>query len=166
MKWEKGLQIGVHVLFFLCLILVLFGGYFVEFFLQHKPCSLCYLQRLGMILAALCLLINLKGGGNSKSLGVCLLAALFGSIVALRHNSLKFCCTDAIKPVIWGKSLPVWAFWVFGFCMIGIAVLLLFKENIESSQKSSALFKAAFILLSIVLILGVLSALVTRGLGF
>jgi|GEM_PF-2250341 len=166
MGWEKRLQIGLHVLFFISLVLVLFGGYFVEFFLEHKPCALCYLQRISMVLAALCLLINLKGGPNTQSLGVCLLAALFGSIVALRHNSIKFCCEDTIKPVILGKSLPAWALVVFACSMIAIAVLLLFKENTQEVDKSSVLFKGAFILITVVLVLGALSSLSTRGFGF
>lgn len=166
MKWEKRLYLIFHISFFLVLVLVLFGGYFIEFVMKHEPCALCYLQRLGMLLAALCLLINLKKGPSSQSLGVCLLAALFGFLVSLRHNSLKLCCEDRIKPVILGKSLPNWTLWVFGASMLAIALLLMFNQKNVANTKSGRLFKVGFVLISVVLILGIVSTLLTRGLAF
>lgn len=166
MKWENRLYLIFHLSFFAVLVLVLLGGYFVEFVMKHEPCALCYLQRLGMVLAALCLLINLKKGPSPQSLGVCLLSALFGFLVSIRHNSLKFCCESRIKPVVLGKSLPNWALWVFGASMLAIAVLLMFNEKNIATSKSGRFFRVGFLLISAVLILGIVSTLMTRGFAF
>ena len=155
----------VHISFFSILILVLFGAYFVEFILGHQPCALCYLQRIGMILSAACLIINIKEPGNT-SLGVCLLSSLFGCAVALRHNSLKFCCSDYIKPVILGKSLPVWSFYVFVCSMLAVCVMLICRKEKLRQYESDKVYNVSFWILSIVLLIGTASTLVSRGLQF
>ena len=165
MEWKKKLDLMVHLCFYAVLILVLFGGYFIEFIWHHQPCALCYLQRLGMVLASLCLLINLKNP-SSKSLGVCLLSALFGALVALRHNSLKFCCGGSMQPQVLGKTLPIWAFYVFGFSMIAVAILLLFKDRDSLLPQKSTIFRVAFILISFVLLVGIISTLLSKGFSF
>ena len=165
MHWKKKFDLILHLSFYTVLILVLFGGYFIEFILNHEPCALCYLQRLGMILSSLCILINLRTP-SSKSLGVCLLSALFGALVALRHNSLKFCCGGSMQPQILGKSLPAWAFTVFGVSMIAVAILLLYNDRDPLLPQKSRVFKVAFILISLVLLVGILSTLLSRGFGF
>ena len=165
MHWKKKSDLILHLSFYTVLILVLFGGYCIEFIMNHEPCALCYLQRLGMILASLCLLINLKNP-SSKSLGVCLLSALFGALVALRHNSLKFCCGGLMKPQVLGKSLPTWAFYVFGFSMIAVAMLLLANDRDPLLPQKSTIFRVAFILISLVLLVGIISTLLSRGFVF
>jgi disulfide bond formation protein DsbB len=151
--------------FFTTLIAVLFGAYFVEFVLGYKPCALCYLQRIGMLLSAVCLAVNIKDP-TSRSLGVCLLSAVFGAGVALRHNSLKFCCSDSIKPVIFGKSLPVWSFYVFVCSMLAVAVMLVLRKEPLRKDKIDRLFDISFWTLSIVLIIGTTSTFICRGLKF
>ena len=165
MHWKKKIDLMLHLSFYGVLILVLFGGYCMEFVMHYEPCTLCYLQRLGMVLASLCLLINLKHP-SSKSLGVCLLSALFGALVALRHNSLKFCCGGSIQPQVLGKSLPTWAFYVFGCSMMAVAMLLLVSDRDPLLPQKSRVFKVAFILISLALLVGILSTLLSRGFGF
>jgi disulfide bond formation protein DsbB len=155
----------IHMAFFATLIAVLFGAYFVEFVLGHKPCALCYLQRIGMLLSAICLAINIKDPTN-RSLGVCLLSSVFGAGVALRHNSLKFCCPDLIKPVILGKSLPVWSFYVFVCSMVTIAVMLVLRKESLHKDKIDRFFEISFWILSIVLIIGTTSTFICRGFQF
>ena len=155
----------VHIAFFATLVAVLLGAYFVEFVLGYRPCALCYLQRIGMLLSAICLAVNIKDS-SSKSLGVCLLSAVFGAGVALRHNSLKFCCPDDIKPVILGKSLPVWSFYVFVGSMVAVAVMLFLKREPLRKDKLDNLFNISFWILSTVLIIGTISTLICRGLTF
>jgi disulfide bond formation protein DsbB len=165
MDWKKKIDLTLHLCFYGVLILVLFGGYCMEFIMKHEPCALCYLQRLGMVLASLCLLINLKHP-SSKSLGVCLLSSLFGAFVALRHNSLKFCCGGSMQPQILGKSLPTWAFYVFGCSMIAVALLLLVNDRDPLLPQKSTIFRVAFVFISLALLVGILSTLLSRGCGF
>jgi DMSO reductase anchor subunit len=71
-----------------------------------------------------------------------------------------------MQPQVLGKSLPTWAFTVFGFSMIGVAVLLLVNDRDPLVPQKSAIFRVAFILISLALLVGILSTLLSRGFSF
>ncbi|MCX6987696.1 MAG: disulfide bond formation protein B [Chlamydiae bacterium] len=165
MLWKKQLHLVLHITFFLILILVVGGGYFVEWVLDYKPCALCYLQRIGMMVAALSLLINLSED-NRRSLGLCLLSALVGSAVAIRHNLLKFCCAEQIQPIIFGRSLPFWSLIVFISSMVGVAVLLILQDSSNFYRSKGLVYRWLFFILLITTLVGSFSVLLNRGVGF
>lgn len=152
----------IHIAFFLILLVVLLSGHYVEFIMGFSPCALCYLQRFGMLIAALSLLLFWKEEGT-KGLAVCLLASLFGFIVALRHVSLKYCCKDSFSPIVLGKSLPAWSLYVFGLSMIGVVALLLLYGFCRRNLERERWFKRGSYLLFAFLLFGLISVLVQRG---
>ena len=153
------------ITFLSILLLVVCGGYFVEFILHHPPCSLCLLQRVPMIASAICLLIHLREQ-TLKSLGVCLVSALVGAMIALRQNSLKFCGGKSMQPVVLGQTLPFWALLIFAGSMIGIAVLLLLKDSYPFYPVSRGVFRLYVSFLVVVVIIGAFSVLLDRGFSF
>ena len=165
MLWRKRLHLILHIVFFAILILVVGGGYFVEWVLNYKPCALCYLQRIAMMVSALALLINLIED-NMRSLGLCLLSSLVGAAVALRHNLLKFCCEERIQPIIWGKSLPFWALIVFMSSILGVAILLILQDSSNFYRSRGLAYRWLFSILLITTLVGCFSVLFNRGLGF
>ena len=165
MLWRKRLHLILHIAFFAILILVVAGGYFVEWVLGYKPCALCYLQRIGMMASALALLINLSED-SSRGLGLCLLSALVGSAVAIRHNLLKFCCAEQIQPVIWGRSLPFWSLIVFISSMVGVAVLLILQDSSNFYRNRGLVYRWLFSILLIITLVGCFSVVLNRGIGF
>jgi len=165
MLWRKRLHLILHIAFFAILILVVAGGYFVEWVLNYKPCALCYLQRIGMMVAAFALLINLTED-NLRGLGLCLLSALFGAAVAIRHAALKFCSGEPIQPIIFGRSLPGWSLIVFISSMLGITVLLILRDSSDFYRSKGLVYRWLFSILVITTLVGCFSVLLNRGVGF
>lgn len=154
----------IHSAFIATLCAVLFGAYFVEFFLHHSPCRLCYLQRIGLLLSAISLVIGLYRF-SFASLGLCLMSSLFGALVALRHNCLKYCEGISLQPHILGRPLPFWSLCAFVGSFLGVILLLfLIDERKKVIYKASAprIFYSIIILAALI---GTLSAYLENGLA-
>jgi disulfide bond formation protein DsbB len=127
--------LAVH-LEILVLCLVLLGAFGIQFFEGERPCPLCILQRLGMMLAAsgaAYLLVRWKNGELSAAdymtgHAMIILAALGGSFVSVRQDLLHIMPGDpGYGDPVMGLHLYTWALVVF-VCLIGSsAICLLFN---------------------------------------
>lgn len=127
-SWGPGLGLERHInaLMALALSIVLWGAFSVQFFEQEYPCSLCLLQRLGMLGVALGALLNVKFGIRKSHYGLSLLSALLGGVVGLRQFALHVCPGfPTFGTPFWGLSLYTWSLVVFLCSIISIAFLLL-----------------------------------------
>lgn len=154
MLWQKILNTAV-ILIIVCVLLMAYG---VQFLKGEHPCSLCLLQRLGMIGVASSLLLNLRFGTRMSHCALALLSALFGQWVALRHIGLRSCPTSPLSdssPFL-GMHLFMWALIIFSCCMFATA-LILFLQELKGDKRTPPRF-----LLSDKIALGLL-LLVTCG---
>ncbi len=112
------------LIFALCGVLV--GAYCYQLIKSEEPCSLCLLQRLGMIGVAMGILLNLRFGVKGEHYGLALLASIFGFSVSLRQIGLRVCPEfPTFGESIFGYDLYAWAFISFISSILAIAVLLM-----------------------------------------
>lgn len=120
----------LNALLVIGLCAVLFGGLYVQYFHGETPCPLCYLQRLGMVGMATGAALNLAYGLRPAHYGLSLVAAVFGSAVALRQIALHVCPQFSIFGTpIFGLSLYTWSFFVHASTILYIAWLLFLQEE-------------------------------------
>lgn len=125
--------LNIFFIYIICLILL--ASYAYQFILNETPCSLCMLQRVGMIGIASSLLLNLRFGIKIQYYGLAIICALLGRIVALRQIGLHICPDfPAFGRPIFGIDLYVWSFIIFSASIFACAVLLILKgfSNTES----------------------------------
>lgn len=161
MKKEK-ICFVILLCFASTLLLLLFGAYFIEFVLGHIPCRLCYLQRLGLLFSSVCLVISLRRL-SFPSIGICVMSSLFGASVALRHNCLKLCYGVELQPVIFGKGLPFWSFWIFVASLLGLALLLFLIDEKKMVKEQHGLYRIFFVAIVCAALIGTLSAYLQKG---
>jgi disulfide bond formation protein DsbB len=149
-----------YILNFVAIVLLCISlgtGFFLEFFLEQKPCILCFLQRISMIGIGAGLYLNLSIVMTARHYGISLVWALLGLAVALRHNAHNFCLSNEEKGFLFfSHPIYVWSFLTFFLSILGIGILLcchsVDRENgcFKSGQekRSPLVLIAAFLLLS------------------
>ena len=111
-------------IFTLCAILI--AAFFYQVVKGEEPCSLCFLQRLGMTGIAMALLMNLRFGIQVQHYGLAILSALLGRIVALRQINLHICPEiPAFGETVLGFDLYMWSFFIFTTSLFACAILLI-----------------------------------------
>lgn len=144
---------------------ILLGAYIYQDVEREIPCSLCMLQRLAMICIAIGPMLNLRIKFSPLHYGISLLGCIFGSAVSLRQISLHVCPGFPTFGVqVLGFELYTWAFLVFAFSLIGMALLLfLYKEE---EEKSLNIFeKGAFLFIFLITLSNCITTLFECGLS-
>jgi disulfide bond formation protein DsbB len=155
-------------LFIFVLCGILLSAYLYQFIERAEPCSLCLLQRLGMIGVATAILMNLRFGIKVEHYGLAILSALMGRIVSLRQIGLHVCPEFPAfgKPVL-GFDLYVWAFIVFTCSIFACAVLLIlygYSKHHEHHPTWGVFEKIAFWLVVLITFGNVINTLIDCGL--
>ena len=103
----------------LALVGVLLGAFGVQFIEGELPCPLCYLQRMGMALAAIGPCLVILHGVRVRFFGMTIVAALLGGSISARQILLHVCSTTdpGYGSAVMGMHLYSWAFVVF-FVMV------------------------------------------------
>jgi disulfide bond formation protein DsbB len=163
------LAVNLNALVILIISGVLVAAFGVQLFMGEQPCPLCFLQRLGMVGAAIGLVMNLRFGIKAKHYGLTLLSCVLGAGVAIRQTVLHICPSEPSfgMPVL-GLSLWVWSFLVFVCTILAVAILLfLFESNApeEKIQKMNWFSKISVWILALVVFFNILTALHLCGLG-
>jgi disulfide bond formation protein DsbB len=135
-------EIVLNCFFIYLLVVILLGVFLIQYFFKEEPCSLCLLQRIGMLGMAAGALMNIKYGSQRFHYGVSLVFAIFGGFVALRQIALHICPGFPTfgKP-FWGLSLYTWSFLIFCSSVGFIALMLILFNSIPVK---AALRKAGF----------------------
>jgi disulfide bond formation protein DsbB len=157
--WEKHL----NALMAIIISGVLWGALAIQFFKHEEPCSLCLLQRLGMLGVAGGALMNVKFATRKTHYGLSLLAAFFGGFVALRQISLHVCPGfPTFGHPFWGLNLYTWSFFVFASSVVYIGFLLLIFDRQSGSAEATPLNwwgHLAFILVFLVALTNIFTTL-------
>lgn len=120
------IQKFLNLLFVLVLCAVLIAAYIYQLVMSQEPCSLCFLQRLGMIGVATAILMNLRFGIKVQHYGLAILCAFMGRIVSLRQIGLHVCPQfPTFGAPIFGLDLYVWSYLVFSSSIFATAILLI-----------------------------------------
>ncbi|MFL9924055.1 disulfide bond formation protein B [Herbaspirillum lusitanum] len=117
-------------------ILGLFGicaslsiAFYYQLALRELPCPLCLLQRAGMMLIGIGLLMNVRFGVRSAHYGVALAGALATGVIATRQVFLHITPGDTgYGSTLFGLHFYTWAVLSALAAIAGIALLLMLKS--------------------------------------
>ena len=118
-------------LYLLALLGVLLGAFGVQFGFGELPCPLCYLQRMGMSLAAMGPALVILHGVKVRFFGMTIVAAALGGSISVHQILLHICSTTDPgygTPVL-GLHLYTWAFIVFVIMTVVSAIHLWIHEE-------------------------------------
>ena len=158
---------GLAHLYVLTLIGVLLGAFGIQFIFGEIPCPLCYLQRMGMALAAIGPCLVILHGVRVRFFGMTIVAAMLGASISTRQILLHIANTEdpGYGTPVMGLHLYTWAFIVFS-TMIAVSGLHLWtlKEG-ESYRPTrlSTISKCVLGLFVLVLVANVISVFMEAG---
>jgi disulfide bond formation protein DsbB len=126
-------------LYLLGISAVLLGAFWVEFYFDETPCSLCLLQRMAMILAAIgpVWMIAAADGQRqiplatmSRGFGISILSAVLGMSISLRQMLIHIAPDDpGFGSAVLGYHLYTWAFVVFVVILLVSGTTLIFASQ-------------------------------------
>jgi disulfide bond formation protein DsbB len=158
----------LNLLFIYTLCAVLLGSYAYQYIRSEEPCSLCLLQRLGVIGMMAALLLNVRFGIKVQHYGLVILSALLGRMVSLRQIGLHVCPEFPTfgEPVL-GFDLYVWSFIVFSASIFASAILIILygvTKNQEFAPRFGVGSKFAFWVVFLTVISNFLTTFMECGL--
>lgn len=153
----------IQALICIIILIVLIGGFYVEFVFGKRPCTLCLLTRFCMMGVCVCLLLNLWLGFSLRQTGMAILFAVLGMATSLKQLSFHICGSLFPPPSssMMGLQLWSWAFVVFLCVIIGLA-LLFFVANIGDKIQPKRGVLASFCLILLFLVLVINIAIVAK----
>jgi disulfide bond formation protein DsbB len=139
--------------------MVLLGGFYVEFVLGRRPCTLCLLTRVCMMGICASLLMNLLLGFSARQTALASMFALLGIGVSLKQLAFHVCGSKSPPPSaqMLGFDLWTWAFFVFMCTLIGLSLLLFITNKADHIKHKRGWFS---VLCSVLLFLIVVVNLV------
>lgn len=107
----------------------------IQFVAQELPCPLCLLQRIGLFLVAIGLLLNLRFGAKPLHYAMIILSALYTSIVAMRQIALHICTPNSGygSPFL-GFHLYTWTF-ILSIAIIVFTTVTMTLHNMQLQNK-------------------------------
>ena len=136
----------------LAMVGVLLGAYVYQFSYRELPCTLCQLQRVGMLAVAFGAAMNVMLGPDPRHYGVCLVSAVFGLGISIRQSLLHinpFFDTTNAQPTlvattnppfgepVMGLHLYVWGIVLFTTVILAVGVVQFFKGQFRTTAPGS-----------------------------
>ncbi|MBV9576895.1 MAG: disulfide bond formation protein B [Gammaproteobacteria bacterium] len=119
------------------ILLMLLLVFIFQIILFEVPCSLCLLQRIGLLGVALGFLMNFRFGPYLSHYVISLLSAFFTSFVALRQMALhKVVGTDSYGGMFLGLHLYTWSFMIAVISVVIITFVLGIDRQFQLQEKS------------------------------
>lgn len=148
-------------LFVLCTILA--TAFYYQLFLHELPCALCVLQRMGLSLIAIGLILNLKFGYKPAHYYIVILSATINSFMALTQVLLHIVPgTGNYGDAVFGIHMYTWNFIIsMGFVLYGTVAGLL--SSGASNHKFNQIAKYIVILFIILLVANIFSVFAVCG---
>ncbi|MGI9372830.1 MAG: disulfide bond formation protein B [Hyphomicrobiales bacterium] len=155
--------------------LVLAVGFYFQFVRDELPCPLCLLQRVGLAMVGVGLVLNIVCGPRPSHYAVMIISALFGMSVAVRQVLLHIVPgTGTYGSPVFGLHYYTWSVLLFLGVLIGTAFMLLFDRQYENasgnnenkprvSYGNNGLERAAVIFLMIIIGANVVSTFLECG---
>ena len=143
------------------IVFVVFTASVLQFVLHELPCTLCLLQRFGLLAICIGFFMNLRFGPRPSNYAISLLAALFTAAVAMRQILLHILPNSGMYgDAFLHLSLYTWTFIVSVLIIISIAGLLLFGDLFKARGATPKAIKIITTLIFVVLVgLTVLNAI-------
>lgn len=167
---QKNSIVGEEILnslFIFVLSAILLGAFFIQIFQNESPCSLCLLQRIGMLGMAASAFMNIVYGPKPFHYGGILLFAILGGFIALRQIALHVCPDHPVfgKP-FWGISLYTWSFFISASSVAFVALMLLIFKGVGKANRLHPFWKVStFTLLFLITLANAIYTLFACGLG-
>lgn len=109
---------------------VLLFAFWIQIFWHEEPCPLCNLQRLAWIGVAMGIFLNLRFGISSRHYSIAMLAALIGTLIAMRQITLHIIPGQpAYGSAFLGFHLYIWSFFGFVATLFYLALLMFLGER-------------------------------------
>ena len=154
-------------LYVLVLMGVLLGAFGIQFIFEEIPCPLCYLQRMGMSLAAIGPCLVILHGVRVKFFGMTIIAAMLGGAISTRQILLHIASsTDpGYGTAVMGLHLYTWAFIVFAVmvAVCGLHLWTLKEGETYRPTKLSTFSKCVLGLFALILLANVVSVFFEAG---
>ncbi len=124
--WSYWLNMGA--------LLAVCGSLAIAFYWQiafgEMPCPLCQLQRVGLILAGIGFMLNLRYGPSAVHYAIILASALAGAATSMRQDLLHIAPGDAgYGTALFGLHFYTWGFISFVVMMVFCCVMLCIDRN-------------------------------------
>lgn len=133
---------------------VLIAAFFDQLVFNDLPCPLCLLQRAGFVCVAAGLALNVKFGPRPSHYAIMILSSLAGGAVSTRQTLLHIIPGEgAYGDAFFGLHFYAWALVLFGVCILGSAVLLLFDGQFERQSADAPPHRSLLGTAAIVLVL-------------
>jgi len=154
-------------LYVLALMGVLLGAFGIQLFMDEIPCPLCYLQRMGMALAAIGPCLVILHGVRVRFFGMTIVAALLGATISGRQILLHIASTTdpGYGTPVMGLHLYTWAFIVFA-TMIAVSGVHLWTMKEGETYRPTRLSRFSKIVLglfAVILLANVVSVFIEAG---
>lgn len=142
---------------------------FWQFFFNELPCPLCQLQRVGLTLAGIGMMLNIRFGPHATHYAIILASALAGAAASVRQVLLHIAPGDpGYGSTLLGLHFYTWGFISF-FVMMLFCVLMLCldRDHMQRSKVVTASAVSTFLigLFFIIAAVNTLSAVAVCGLG-
>lgn len=111
-------------------------AFYLQIFNNELPCPLCMLQRIGLMLVALGLFLNVRFGPSAVHYAIIIVSAMVGASVSLRQDLLHIIPgTGGYGSTIFGYHLYTWGFIAFmGIILFTALMLVLDNKRMASGQ--------------------------------
>lgn len=159
-----------NILDILGIAIILIITFVFQFFLKEIPCPLCILQRIGLLITSLGLLLNLAYQFRPSHYSLSLLGALLTAFIALRQVALHVTPgSGAYGTTFWGFHMYTWSF-ILAIIIVLATSLALGIDRQYSVQRiktkiETVITKALFALIFFLIITNLVSVLMECGLS-
>lgn len=150
---------------------ILTAAFAAQLLLHELPCPMCLLQRILFAMLAIGPILNIRHGPRPSHYAISLLAAVVGTVVAMRQVLLHIMPGDpGYGSALWGLHYYSWAAAGFGVAIVLIAVVLLWDRQFKTDETTlwpdaGPFAKTAIWLVIALTAANVMSTLVECGFG-
>lgn len=105
---------------------------YLGYFIGESPCTLCWNERIGMIIIGILGIFILRYGLKMKYIAGVFISAAYGLLMTIRHTSLDGFAWDVgmgFGTSMFGAHTYTWGVFVYWAVIIVMSVLLIFVKN-------------------------------------
>lgn len=170
-KWIQTVETFFATMQVMAILAILALTLFFQFYLHEPPCTLCILQRIGLIGIALGFLLNLRFGPRPSHYAIALLSGFYTAAVALRQIALHVIPgRGAFGNAVFGIHLYTWSFIMTVVIIIASSLMLGIDKQYEFTKgavdgKRRWLRNSLFALMCLVVTINLVSTLLECGIS-
>ena len=116
---------------------------YLGYVVGESPCTLCWFERIGMILIGVLGIFILRYGAKIKYVSAVFICAAYGLFMSIRHTSLDGFAWDVgmgFGDAIFGAHTYTWGAFVYWAVVLVMPVMLLFAPKVQNLDEQSESF--------------------------